>query len=234
MKTLTLELRAPLQSYGDEAAFARRTTFDHPTKSAVVGMLGAAMGYARTDSRLLALNRLQFAVRVDQPGVLTTDYQTVEWKAGTRKITYRDYLQDARFVVAVGSDDSALIDALAQALRRPRFALCLGRRADPPAGPLAIEVHQGADPVAVLRTMAWRAAPWFQKRRRRLGFVAELFADAALVPDGRVRLVKDLATATAQVDRRFTFRGEAVLRVPLAEPAPADTAHDALAAIKEE
>ncbi|WP_461224024.1 type I-E CRISPR-associated protein Cas5/CasD [Lacticaseibacillus suihuaensis] len=235
MKTLTLELTAPLQSYGNEAAFSRRTTFDHPTKSAVVGLLAAALGYNRSDPRLIDLNQLLLAVRVDQPGVLTTDYQTVEWKADTRKVTYRDYLQDAVFVVAVGSEDDALIDALQLALLRPRFQLYLGRRADPPAGPLRVATHADADPVAVLQRLPWQAAPWF-RRRHRQGIEAELFADATLVPAGRARLVKDVLTSAAQADRRFTFREEVTLRVPLRDPlAPGnETAHDAFSALKEE
>lgn len=80
MKTLTINFNSPLQSYGNEASFSRRTSSDYPSKSAVIGMLAAAMGYRRDDNRITALNDLKFAVRVDQPGRTLTDYQTVEWK----------------------------------------------------------------------------------------------------------------------------------------------------------
>ena len=56
MKTLTIKLTAPLQSYGNEATFERRTTSYYPTKSAVIGMIAAALGYRRTDERILKLN----------------------------------------------------------------------------------------------------------------------------------------------------------------------------------
>lgn len=105
MKTISIRLTSPLQSYGNEAQFARRTTGDYPSKSAIVGMLAAALGYQRDDPAINALNDLLFAVRVDQPGQVMTEFQTAEWKPGTRKLTYRDLLQDAVFVVAIGSED---------------------------------------------------------------------------------------------------------------------------------
>ena len=61
MKTLTIKLTAPLQSYGNEATFERRTTNDYPTKSAVIGMVAAALGYRRADARIASLNELQLA-----------------------------------------------------------------------------------------------------------------------------------------------------------------------------
>lgn len=88
MKTLTIRLTSPLQSYGNEATFARRTSGDYPSKSAMIGFVAAALGYQRDDSRIVKLNELRFAVRVDQRGKTLTDFQTVEWKKNTRKITY--------------------------------------------------------------------------------------------------------------------------------------------------
>ena len=139
MKTLTIKLTAPLQSYGNEASFARRTSNDYPTKSAVIGMVAAALGYRRTDARIQSLNDLSFAVRIDQVGRNLTDFQTVEWKQGTRKITYRDYIQDAVFVVAIGSESDSLIDEIKFALKHPKFQLSLGRRSNAPAG--VLDVH---------------------------------------------------------------------------------------------
>ena len=92
MKVLTIRLTAPLQSYGGTASFNYRTTALHPSKSAVIGMIAAALGYRRDDSRINKLNQLRYAVRVDQPGTVIQDFQTVEWKKGSgSKLTYRDY-----------------------------------------------------------------------------------------------------------------------------------------------
>jgi len=181
MKTLTIKLTAPLQSYGNEASFARRTTNDYPTKSAVIGMVAAALGYRRTDTRIQDLNTLEFAVRIDQVGRSLTDFQTVEWKQGTRKITYRDYIQDAIFVVALSSADESLIDEISFALKHPKFQLFLGRRANVPAGPLQLQIFTEETPVAVLQHLTWQAAPWYQHKQHPKTLV--IVADAELIAD---------------------------------------------------
>ena len=86
MKTLTIKLKAPLQAYGNEATFERRTTNPYPTKSAVIGMISASLGYDRNDKKILKLNDLEFAVRSDQPGQIVNDFQIVEYaKSATKK-----------------------------------------------------------------------------------------------------------------------------------------------------
>ncbi|CAM3211278.1 type I-E CRISPR-associated protein Cas5/CasD [Lactiplantibacillus plajomi] len=204
MKTLIINLTAPLQSYGNQATFERRTTNDYPSKSAVVGLLAAALGYRRRDSRVKALNALQFAVRTDQVGVPLTDFHIVEWKADTRKITYRGYLQDARFVVALGSDDESLIERLRDALAHPQFQLFLGRRANVPAGPLRTEILDG-DPLQVLETLDWQAAKWYQKKQSPTVRLS-IMADADLLPTTASTLVKDRVESFDQRDRQYGFR----------------------------
>jgi len=215
MKTLTIRLTAPLQSYGNEATFSRRTSNDYPTKSAVIGMIAAALGYRRTDARILALNDLDFAVRIDQVGKMLTDYQTVEWKKDTRKVTYRDYLQDAVFVVALGSSDEQFIDEIKVALRHPRFPLFLGRRSNAPAGVLKIQEFLDMPPVAVLRNLTWQAADWYQRRSQHQ--TVEIIADANLIPDGRSAMVKDRVGSFDQRHRSHSYRAVAKIRVALSD-----------------
>jgi CRISPR system Cascade subunit CasD len=213
MKTLTIKLTAPLQSYGNEATFERRTTNDYPTKSAVIGMVAAALGYRRTDERILVLNELAFAVRIDQVGKNLTDYQTVEWKKNTRKITYRDYLQDAVFVVALGSQDDQLIDHIKVALKHPYFPLFLGRRSNAPAGVLDIREFPEETPVAVLKKLTWQAANWYQKRCRSQSI--EIVADANLIPAAGSAMVKDQVGSFDQRHRSYRFRAITKTRVSL-------------------
>ncbi|MFC6253282.1 type I-E CRISPR-associated protein Cas5/CasD [Secundilactobacillus hailunensis] len=232
MKTLTINFNSPLQSYGNEASFSRRTSSDYPSKSAVIGMLAAAMGYRRDDNRITALNDLKFAVRVDQPGRTLTDYQTVEWKKGTRKITYRDYLQDAVFVAAVGSDDSQLIDELADALRHPKFQLFLGRRANVPAGPLKLHTVADENPVQALSNLEWQASTWFQRQKKESVVSVDLIADADLLPKSlhTSGLAKDNVISFDQRHRQLSFRAIASQRIQLTnqsfEKTTAGTDHD--------
>lgn len=216
MKTLTIKLTAPLQSYGNEATFERRTTNDYPTKSAIIGMIAAALGYRRTDERIAKLNELSFAVRLDQVGTILTDYQTVEWKQNTRKITYREYLQDAVFVVAIGSEDDQLIEVISYALHHPQFPLALGRRSNAPAGVLKTKLFSDVSPVSVLQQLTWQAAAWYQKRPHRAGL--NIIADADLVAEKQnSTLVKDRVVSFDQQNRRYGFRAIAKVEVKLTD-----------------
>ncbi|WP_261810835.1 type I-E CRISPR-associated protein Cas5/CasD [Levilactobacillus humaensis] len=233
MKTLTIKLTAPLQSYGNEASFTRRTTNDYPTKSAVIGMVAAALGYRRSDERIVALNDLGFAVRIDQVGRNLTDFQTVEWKKDTRKITYRDYIQDAVFVVALGSDDSQLIEKINVALHHPHFQLFLGRRSNVPAGPLVTQEFSDETPVAVLEQLPWQANRRYQKRSK--SHRLEIVADASLISDKQSAMVKDRVVSFDQRDRRYGFRAIARTTVDLtnlnSQESEPETTHDAFGAI---
>jgi CRISPR system Cascade subunit CasD len=195
----------------------------------VIGMIAAALGYARTDPRIQDLNQLDFAVRVDQPGQLLTDFQTVEWKRNTRKITYRDYLQDAVFVAAIGHADDDWIERIATALKRPRFQLYLGRRANAPAGVLKMQLFAGAEPIAALSQLEWQAAPWFQRRHHQQAtYSAQVYADKHLLSTGAVKLLRDQVQSFDQRDRRYGLRASRQTRVELANPRyqAAKTDHD--------
>lgn len=217
MKTITIKLSAPLQSYGNEATFDRRTSYHCPSKSAVLGMVAAALGYHRDDPRIQQLNSLSFAVRIDQPGQRMSDFQIVEYQKNksksARKLTYRDYLQDAVFVAALGGED-AEISLIEDALRHTKFQLYLGRRANPPAGPLIIESFDNKTPVQVLQTLKWQASEWYQRRRGQ-GYSAELLADADLLPNLPNDLIKDAIGSFSQQHRFSKYRAVASTRVLL-------------------
>lgn len=218
MKTITIRLTAPLQSYGNVAAFERRTTGDYPSKSAVIGLVAAALGYRREDPRIVTLNQLQFAVRIDQIGRIMTDYQTVRFKKNTSKITFREYLQDAVFMIALGSEDDQLIEDIKFALRHPRFQLFLGRRSNAPAGVLKIDLFSGMDPVTALEKLEWQASTWYQKKQRQDTYTAEIIADANLLSGEHITMVKDKVGSFDQRNRYHDFRAVAKKRIKLRNP----------------
>jgi CRISPR system Cascade subunit CasD len=77
MRTILLKFSGPLQSWGTASHFESRHTDLYPSKSAVIGMIAAALGYRRSeDEKIRRLNQLHFAVRADQEGKITEDYQT--------------------------------------------------------------------------------------------------------------------------------------------------------------
>ena len=75
---LLLRLEGPLQSWGSRARWDVRDTSSEPTKSGVIGLLGCSLGCPVGDPRLEKLDAgLRFGVRVECPGAVLEDYQTI-------------------------------------------------------------------------------------------------------------------------------------------------------------
>lgn len=222
MKTATIRLTAPLQSYGNQADFNQRTTNYYPTKSAIIGMIAAALGYQRDNSKIEELNKLLVAVRIEQSGQVMTEFQTVEYRKSAtktaRKLTYRQFLQDAVFVVAIGSEDDQAVDKIIEALKHPKFQLYLGRRSNPPAGPLKIDDFQDKNPVQVLEELDWQASEWYQKRFPRKEFITKIIADAELIPDSKIFFTKDKVGSFDQKNRYHKYRATVEKEVRLENP----------------
>ena len=138
MSVLVFPLAGPLQSWVSGPHTNWRMSQRLPTQSAVLGLLAAALGLPRGD--LGPLPTLRLAVRVDHPGQLLMDYQTVQKPYNTSGktkslVTRRWLLADAAFTVAV-EGEPALLESLHAGLRDPVFPLYLGRNSCPPAVPL--------------------------------------------------------------------------------------------------
>lgn len=164
MEFLVFQLQASLSSWGEPAVGEYRGTAEHPSQSALIGLLGAALGLMRDDETAHAALRDDFgwAVGLISGGRLLRDYHTAQVPPrvalkgrphATRRqelavpksslvtiLSTRDYRQDATSLVAltVREDVSPRysLAVLMQALRTPRFVLYLGRKACPPATPL--------------------------------------------------------------------------------------------------
>lgn len=203
MTSLLLTLRGPLQAWGTSSRFTRRTTESHPSKSGILGLCAAAMGRRRTDP-IEDLLGLRIAVRLDVPGSLLRDFQTALplTPGQAMPLTYRDYLQDATFVVAV-SGDLNLLEGLASALRSPKYPLYLGRRSCVPAGPIVPTVVDGNERDAA------SAAPWAALDRIRLSspksVQLEVVADA-LESDPTTVLVRDVPLSFDPQRREYGYR----------------------------
>lgn len=156
MCCLALHLQGPFQSWGMESRFNRRTTASMPGKSAVAGMICAALGLDRGSTeeaemleKLAKISMLAVAVpgpagknatRVLALGRIV-DFHTVQ---GTRKatggtkdchITRRHYLHDGNFYVFLSGEQSVLHKA-GVALQNPVWGLWLGRKDCIPSAPV--------------------------------------------------------------------------------------------------
>lgn len=150
MSTLLFRLQAPLQSWGISSHFSVRDSCREPTKSGVIGLICAAMGRKRNSS-INDLADLRMGVRVDREGKLMKDYQIAQdvYKADGGKPkesepSNRYFLSDAVFLVGL-EGDLLLLQAIYNALQKPKWALYLGRRAFPPSSPVWLSdgLHDG-------------------------------------------------------------------------------------------
>jgi len=144
---LMLRLEGDFQSFGTQGKWYIRETDPEPSKSAIIGMIGNAMGLKKFDQKLEALDdSLEMAVRIEYQGVIMEDYHTVE--AGSRSanrkfslnplLTTRTYLQNASFLVVLKSkkNDKAELQAIADALQNPKRAIFIGRKCCIPTRPI--------------------------------------------------------------------------------------------------
>ncbi|MEZ4631640.1 MAG: type I-E CRISPR-associated protein Cas5/CasD [Deinococcales bacterium] len=144
MPTLLLCLAGPMQSWGTRSRFEERDTGLEPSKSAVLGLLCAALGRDRSQT-IDDLTPLRMGVRVDREGILKRDYHTAQEviQADGRLnsspsmrnvISERYYLADAVFLVGLEPPSpTPLLDELHQALKNPHWPLFLGRKAFVPS-----------------------------------------------------------------------------------------------------
>lgn len=157
---LVFRLYGPMASWGDIAVGEQRPTTPHPSKSAVLGLVAAALGIRRheDEKHQTLADGYGYAVRVDAPGVLLRDYHTTQIPESTTRLRHlasrrdetrdphnlytilsaRDYRCDGVYTVCLWrrGDSVVTIEALAEALRKPRLPLYLGRKSCPLALPL--------------------------------------------------------------------------------------------------
>lgn len=155
---LVVLLEGPFASFADQPGNTTRKTADMPTRSALLGLAGAALGIQRDDGAGQAAlsDALVTASAMIDAGSLLGDFHTFQSVHQSAKgvatraeallrsehvntsITRRDYRTDSLWQAAYRLGEvpgSLTLEALAEAFRRPVFALYLGRRSCPPAHP---------------------------------------------------------------------------------------------------
>jgi CRISPR system Cascade subunit CasD len=169
---LVFVLHGPMAAFGGVAVGERRGGELRPARSAILGLLAAALGVERDAAATHAAMERGYgvAVRTDAPGATLSDYHTAqvpESRRGVRHATRRseldakplqtilsrrDYRTDALFTVAVWTrlDAPFALSDIAAALCRPRFALSIGRKSCPLGLPPGAVVVAGGDVVVAM------------------------------------------------------------------------------------
>ena len=171
---LILRLAGPMQAWGQPTFEGTRPTARFPTRSGLLGLLGACLGIQRDDrSALQALSAsVRFAVRCDQsfidgrtiPVTGLRDYHTVMdaredyrgLKSHETIQTWREYLCAAVFTVAVWESEQATLrlPELKVAVCKPRFTPFLGRKSCPLTQPLFVDLCDAINPYQALANYA--------------------------------------------------------------------------------
>jgi len=164
---LAFQLYGAMASWGDIAVGEFRSSWDHPTRSAVVGLLCAALGIRRDEEERLArvANGYCFSFRVNEDSIPVRDFHTTQVPTSgtgrnkkrffTRKeelsvsedqistiLSTRDYLCDCGYTVFVKAlpDAPYSLNELKSSLLSPVFTLYLGRKSCPVSVPLNPQV----------------------------------------------------------------------------------------------
>lgn len=161
---LLFTVYAPLASWGEIAVGETRNSWDRPSRSAILGMVAAALGIDRENQR--AHDALDsgygFAVRLDVAGTSLVDYHTAQTIAASAikqhrpktraamldcadretMLSRRSYRQDALATACLWSHEAArwTFEEIAEALIRPVYVLYAGRKSNTLGLPLSPKI----------------------------------------------------------------------------------------------
>lgn len=245
---LTFALHAPIASFGALAVGERRTGWDRPARSAVLGLVGACLGLDREDDAAQAALATGYGIAVlcHAPGVLLTDYHTVQVPPSRRGrrfatraqelaapdlstiLTRRDYRVGAWHLAALwprSAKERWPLSALAAAMERPVFTPYLGRKSCPLGLMLAPRIIAATDPTAALleRRRTGPEATALGLAELRAASPAQspvIVLDAADVEPGdpsQRRIEQRRDQPRSRRRWQFDLRAEAVLTLPVSQ-----------------
>ena len=195
-KTLILKTEG-MSAYGLQTFDVHRKVSHFPTRSAILGLLGAATGITRDRHHALfeLSQQVQIAVQVNHCGEKMVDYHTVQnfrsphgkIQKGQTKPTYREYWCDSEHTFAItGQHD--VIDELAEKVRFPEFTLFQGRKSCPLTRPLFESIVTENNPANALS---------------QFGTVGQIFSDVSGHHQIANLQVRDLTTVSP---RKYAMR----------------------------
>jgi len=206
---LTFALVAPLAAFGSIAVGERRSGWDRPARSAVLGLVGACLGLDRADdeAQTALAEGYGLALLCHAPGRLLADYHTTQVPSAKRGrrfatraeelaapdlntiLSRRDYRSGAWHLGALWERGETVrwpLEGLAEAMERPGFVPYLGRKSCPLGLPLAPCITEAADPPAALvarHSEGPEARLEYPKGKTLRGVLADAPGEAVIVLD---------------------------------------------------
>jgi CRISPR system Cascade subunit CasD len=169
MNFLLFRLYGPMASWGEIAVGETRHTANYPSKSAIIGLIAAALGIKRTETEKHQLIIMGYSIAVESysHGTLLRDFHTAQVPDSVGQFIYRtrrdelvmgksrlgailssrEYRLDALAIVAIKALPDALfsLQTIKEHLERPRFHLYLGRKSCPLAAPTDPQIIEGVN-----------------------------------------------------------------------------------------
>lgn len=171
-----LWLEAPLQSWGHDSRFGRRSTLPFPTRSGLMGLLCCASGRGGEQRewlermRPMTLEVIAYALDGQPPAPMLRDFHMAgsgydladPWQnllvpkksdggkpvgTGTR-LTYRFYLQDIAFAIILELPEG-MEAGIEETLCRPVWPICLGRKCCVPTDIIWRGLYPGPDSASI-------------------------------------------------------------------------------------
>ena len=237
---LLFTLAAPIASFGTVAVGERRPTWDRPSKSQIIGLVAGCLGIERCEEekQQALVVSLGFAVRIDDPGQLATDYHTTQVPPARRNrrfatraeelavgntdlktiLSRREYRTGSCYTVCLWLKTSgpASLDDIKAAIVSPEFVPFAGRKANAlmfPMQPVAVEAENiGAAFAAFDAQRPSEIAKLWETLKFKAHGHALIFADADGTlgqPAARLEERRDIPESRAKW--RFGLRSEVLL-----------------------
>lgn len=160
---LVFQLYGVLASWGEQAVGGERPSSDHPSRSALLGLLAAGLGIKREqeDKHAELSRQCRFAIKLYAPGRVLRDFHTTQVPPTIKKVkhlhtrrdelradklgtilSFREYRQDSLSVIALWLEEEGeySLDDLQLSLTHPCFHLYLGRKSCPLSVPAKPEM----------------------------------------------------------------------------------------------
>jgi CRISPR system Cascade subunit CasD len=235
---LVFVLHGPIAAFGGVAVGERRGGEARPARSALLGLLAAALGIERSEAAAHAAMEHGYgiAVRVDASGITFSDYHTAQVpparrgeRHATRRaeldarpletiLSRRDYRTDSLFTVAIWARETAPVTLadLAAALQRPQFCLSVGRKSCPlglPPGPVVVTA---VDALAAMEARSVPAPEQFVRQQLRAHatmLATDIDGMSVDVPTRWMESRRDSMASRARW--QFALRPERLIDLPL-------------------
>ena len=109
-------------------------TCDFPTKSSIIGIIGAAMGNDNESAHLYFYdNDVKLCITGSHNGIYNDLWRHTKTKSDlkiVKNVIRREYLYEPSFEIYISCEDKTVLEEIRTALKSPKFALTLGNSDD--------------------------------------------------------------------------------------------------------